>query len=776
MDTVRIGIRYRPLRIAWVIDPGNVDAFRTIVRFSYALWGGRFNPVLLADDPAQCQRLIEAFQPDLLWPVGSSDQIKSLIGAHPHPRSPLMHESLYVEGSGSRKHGQVLDIYNAIVRWAKTPRWRALGADGVIFYTWDPTDPLADVFLVHFGALPNADVTGLDFRQYLLQASGASENFLPLNSPIPADSAIKASIPQYSRFGLKSRRRSRPGGNFPGFFVGDVTCLKDLVEHWNLRAADIPLLFVDLNHEHRYAELAPAWERRMREFTETRHPWERDVCVWFREASRATAERLLPDSRLTLCHVSDTSWNGLNVKVPVMVLGESNVLGTVSHSGLRPSVSFTFGDKPFSADSWFDGQRLVASASFGIGLYDDSRHTLEPPYIPELNEYSSREMSGYPGRIRIEHGRLGVVIDVTDTDTTLWALRIDDLFEQVFGLGGYKSSMSNAGLITRQLITQVGGLQGGRVFKIPGVRRLIRTYGPLKSFTKAAAHQLIGATDPQYPNAKFSDHEGLYIEARDGGTLTAQDVFGFLVEKGLFRIGAELRCGNCRMLSWTALDFLKQRMVCEMCGAEFDATRQLVGAQFRYRRSGILGSERNAQGAVPVALTLQQLGANFTEDSWNPMYSTSLTLTPNTGVPLPTCEVDFVWIIPRPGRRRAALILGECKDQGPIPLTEFKRDVDNLRQVADALPRERFETFVLLSKLAPFTAEEIECARGLNDKYRLRAILLTDRELEPYEFYERMGIRPAFVQHLGAPDGLASVTYSLYFQPLGDTAMIGQDD
>src|SRR5690606_19232877 len=114
-----------------------------------------------------------------------------------------------------------------------------------------------------------------------------------------------------------------------------------------------------------------------------------------------------------------------------------------------------------------------------------------------------------------------------------------------------------------------GGVQGARVFKIPGVRRLLRTHGPSASFTKKGALDLIGQKDPANPNAKFSDHLDLHIEARPAGTkLTPDDVFGHLVENGLFRIGAELACPSCRMISWTSLDSLRQRVVCELCGHE----------------------------------------------------------------------------------------------------------------------------------------------------------------------------------------------------------------
>ena len=44
-----------------------------------------------------------------------------------------------------------------------------------------------------------------------------------------------------------------------------MSSFDDLVSYWNLRAADIPLWFVDPNHLGRYAEMIPAWEKVMRE-------------------------------------------------------------------------------------------------------------------------------------------------------------------------------------------------------------------------------------------------------------------------------------------------------------------------------------------------------------------------------------------------------------------------------------------------------------------------------------------------------------------------------
>jgi hypothetical protein len=159
--------------------------------------------------------------------------------------------------------------------------------------------------------------------------------------------------------------------------------------------------------------------------------------------------------------------------------------------------------------------------------------------------------------------------------------------------------------------------------------------------------QLIASTDPDNPTARFSDHNNLYIEARPlGSPLTPEHVFTHLVGKKLFRIRIELECPTCNLTSWIALDQLKQQNLCEFCGVEFDATRQLVGSEFRYRRTGILGLEKNSQGAVPVSLLLQQLMRNFDFLGSDRVYLPSFDLSPKAGVQLPTCETDFVVVLP----------------------------------------------------------------------------------------------------------------------------------
>src|SRR5437016_6425981 len=110
METLRVDICYRPLRIAWAIPAGDMNAFRTAAQLSFALWGGRFNPIIVADDKQLSKNLVNLFRADLIIPIGDSDAIKSLLHHFEYLIIPLIPPEIFV-GAGPHRRSQVLDIH-----------------------------------------------------------------------------------------------------------------------------------------------------------------------------------------------------------------------------------------------------------------------------------------------------------------------------------------------------------------------------------------------------------------------------------------------------------------------------------------------------------------------------------------------------------------------------------------------------------------------------------------------------------------------------------------
>ncbi|MGX9431605.1 MULTISPECIES: hypothetical protein [Bradyrhizobium] len=762
METCRVNVCYRPIRIAWVVHSEDRDAIRRVVKLTNAFWGGRYNPIVFADQRENAKQLIDLFRADHIVPLGDAPELQTLRDEYPHLINPFFHDQLFVDRQFGQARSYLLDVQNALHYWTKQRDWSGAREHGFRRIVWDNADPMADAWLFQFGAFPNADEIGIDYTTILRQPTEASDVRIEPAAPLPDGVSSHLTLSYINRYGLYRHYSVRAGRENPGFFVGDVSSNEDLVTFWNLRAADIPLVFVDLAHLERFAGVLPSYKYQLQtRGVGTPEPL-RHLAIWARDdASMEPGRARLGDDVHVFSRVTPELWNGLNVRPPMMVLGEASALGVRDESKDRIAVSFTLNEKPFSGEPWFYTQHLVASLKlYGVS---DEQHTFTPPYVPELNEMAGRAMLLEYDKMRLEPDRVGVIVNATDHDVTLRALSVSEVIRHTFALCGLNAEPSNGGLITRQLASRMGGYNGGRAFKIPGVRRLIKTYGPNASFSKRAALQTIGRAN-SITGARFSDHERLYIEPRRAGPLTPIMVFEHLVAKGLFRIGVDLLCPSCNLPSWIPLETLTRSNTCELCGATHDSARQLVNAEFSYRRSGVLGIEKNAQGAIPVVLLLQQLSVNLRHIGHEVLLAPSYNLRPMADRNLPECETDFVVIYPETYPDPPSLIIGECKDEGD---RINQRDIDNLRAVADAVPR-RFEPYILLARLTPFSPEEIALARTLNAPFRRRAILLSARELEPYHIYDRVNAELNTRFRGTSPEELAMATHRIYFERLAD--------
>jgi DNA-directed RNA polymerase subunit RPC12/RpoP len=103
-------------------------------------------------------------------------------------------------------------------------------------------------------------------------------------------------------------------------------------------------------------------------------------------------------------------------------------------------------------------------------------------------------------------------------------------------------------------------------------------------------------------------------------------------------VGLTFTCPNCELEFWTHLDDVATEIICEYCGKRFNVTPQLKDGAWAYRRSGLFGREDHQQGAIPVALTLQQLDSIL---HWEMVYVTSMTLE-SAGARIVPCETDLV--------------------------------------------------------------------------------------------------------------------------------------
>jgi hypothetical protein len=221
METIRVNVLYRPLRVCWAIKSGDIEGFRKAVRLSHTMWGGRYNPIVFVDREAEAKRLVEAFRVDVILPLGDSEEVKNFVAQYPHLIKPFYSDSIFVGNGQGNFQTQILDIHNALLYLRETPIWNELTEQGVRLYNWKIDDPLADAFLMQFGAYPLGDDCPIDYTQMLKDAGLAREVDIDLHKILPADIFDHRSVTFLSRYGLNRHYSIRSEWDYPGFYVGD---------------------------------------------------------------------------------------------------------------------------------------------------------------------------------------------------------------------------------------------------------------------------------------------------------------------------------------------------------------------------------------------------------------------------------------------------------------------------------------------------------------------------------------------------------------------------
>ncbi len=395
MNTLSIRLHYRPLRLGWCVLKGDMDTFRRAARLAFTMWGGRYNPILPVDDTEIAEALVKLFRVDALVRFSEDTLLRDFIAAHPHLPDPILGGGLFGPTISGGKTPRIVDIGHPASRlYEQYLKNNPNPEPGLDLYEWEIDDPLANVFLCSYGAFPSADETGLDYRALVQTNLRGVRNII--------QNGVEVQIPQPGRdtvAGLNSaymykHHAVRNHWDWAGFYVGEADNFNDLVNFWNLRAADIPLEFFDCRYTDRLRGKALHWAATARQApTQSHGP--QGLALWHRlERPIDDARQHFGEGPLTLCSVDGATWNGGNVRAPVMCFGEGTALASVDQSGRIATMSFALTDKPFAADRDAHFQHYVLSVDPGIALFRNEQATFHTPFIPELTRIMHHGLAG----------------------------------------------------------------------------------------------------------------------------------------------------------------------------------------------------------------------------------------------------------------------------------------------------------------------------------------------------------------------------------------------
>jgi hypothetical protein len=410
MNTLSLRIKYRPLKIGWCLSDGDFAGLRKALRLTHTLWGGRYNPMIRVGDLDLGRQLVNIFRVDVLIPLSDGKEVKAFIDQFPHLPNPFFDPQLFVEESSGKVYTKVLDLYHPIRRlYEKLFKNNPKQDFHTSIYEWDDDDPLANVLLATFAGFPPKEYTGTDYRGLIEKYLAAERISLAGGKALPPHSFKKATPNWICCLDLERHHSIINYRNTPGFYVGNAADFHDLVNYWNLRATDTDLLFYDPAFSDRLDALRADFLTVLRAWPKSPHAFDAHIAIWFRVDISDISQRV--DDQLDLTdfgsdvlrhHLSFATWNGLNVKVPVMHFGEKSVLAAVGNSFGSIRMSFALPEKPCFDETRVAHQHLVASIHPLTRLYGDERATLMTPFLPELNEYYGRNYYFEWNKARVE--------------------------------------------------------------------------------------------------------------------------------------------------------------------------------------------------------------------------------------------------------------------------------------------------------------------------------------------------------------------------------------
>lgn len=732
--SIQVSRKLRPLRLAYLVDPGKEAMVRRAIEASTCRWGGgvcaivpryRRRPRDFPDQRLSAREIVAgylaSFEPDYV--IECYEGAASGLEIDPRQLAPLAHLETS-EAGGALSYGlSALSIYRDV----HSRIFRFLQRDPVSVVT--PTCEAEGERLfcdALFGCLPKSGDVAFMSRAY-------EEAFEPHPTVVGAGSFLPLAFgteAPLTPLMLAQQRvtRERPAVEHqdPIFLLVRPSHSHDVLDFWNLRALGARVVPVPITHIDEFvaafAELQTSGELR----GDYRIGDGRNATVVSPFSVEGKVGRdfqqQMKDAGFQLYRQAwfPPLWDpeGLrrNNRWRASSEAESDRLELSAPNG---QISFT----PLSPD-WTEDRVGFRPAWANVIRLREWSWTSDlgavlPPEVKQMERLLSTVGHSPPTACSE-----GIVVRVEFPDLAQqWTLPSGtEVFSAWLRDRGYEVSVSPAGRTAEQIVSALGGPIMAALVAEPQLIKLIdRAARGLVEETSANRE-----THPRRRVIGYAEINRVLREITDSDKERAKRRLARLLDTGALRQGLRVSCSLCEQENWYPLEELGTALRCERCLQEFDFPRAQPPGRERwaYRPQGPFSAENYAHGGYAVALTLRFFHtASVAEDeaSW----TTSMRLKNRVGIEL---EFDFgLWL--RGSRDYAdppKLVLGETKTFGAFEAKDLKRT----QQLVEAFP----EALMVLATLRKELEEdEQEAIRKLLASRRGprpgRLIILTANEL-----------------------------------------------
>lgn len=709
MATANFNVGFRPLRVGLLVRRGIRSDLLAAIQHNTRFWGGMRNPIIEVDsDHQRARSVLESFEIDILCAVTQDAAIQHLIDEYPwlDQPGPTRSVKLFESSDGGFP---LVDIRRITAHYAFKYFRHDVEQSRATLVRWATDDPLGPLWSATFGSY-GTDEFAARFEQAFMSLR-AQEESIDVVAAAPAELRSRLTTIELTSDRLIPARTRSPGH---GLVIGDSQDAEHLIRFWNLRASGSDVVFWAVDAPNRTEQYCLEHFKQVTDLAAERGAaWSPNI--WLCDEGidvpdPVTAFAAKTKGEFAKLQVHRDPWHTIT-RSSVWETSSTSVLGSVETNqfGTRQA-AIAIPTEPFDnaegEPHWLPRWLVTVSAT---GEFDYSGYTVRIPSVPPLNRWAARELGQFH-ELRLNGGTVGIVARPGETNVRMRLVRHEDLAAALFDLIGFKATLSPAGRATKQIIAQMGGLERCRLFRLHGVRELLRR--PSRPYSWQEAMQCI-------------EDKGAF--KRYVNVPSVGETFRRLLDNEVFNARMEIQCPECTVRSRYTPEALATDLRCPRCRREFALSPLVKAASWRYEASGFFETP-NQHGALPVILAMMRLEHAISTSSQVIVPSLELV---NQNM---RCEVDLVSIV-QGYDGSLTLAVGECKGGNDQILDT---DVANLEMIVNGFDELGIKCVPLFATIRDeFSDDEIEQFRDMSKRLITGPVLLTKRELECFDCFPR---------------------------------------
>jgi hypothetical protein len=718
---------FRPFRIGFCAENPSAAEIYEMASLNCTLWGGSYNPIIDVTNVDEARMLVRQYGCDLLYAFhGTSLAVTGFISSFPG-LSWLDFKQALFDTDDDINVPVFFDLAACCLNFIRTP-------DAINWLRIPPDHPAFPFLALAFGTLP-PESPRLPVDYVALMAKSYHPATDLVGDTLPSEPVLV--LTDLLRRGIMHL----PVRRDVGVVVGDTTFSHVLRAFWNLRASGLSATLFDPDKP---ASFGPWVSRQLARLKAKSEEGPVDFHVWSavpgaHEVPTVLTDILSPfDTRLVLSTPAHALTRTLSKHLSrIHGVDYKTSLPRINMSESRPLIQFI---PEMPKRRWRSSAAAHCMLEVRSSTHADQPRSLsfQLPFMPAANQLLARTAGILPrDQLRTQFDGFAIISDQDQHTVRLRGGFGDELLGNMFGAVNIDATLSDAGRYTDRLVRHMGGLQKCRAFRIPGVRGLIDETAHNGDITASHAKQRIrGAAGQAADLDRFAN---LVLRAGQKRPLTNAIVWDYLMRKRVFLPGSELKCEECSLTFWVSIDDLRSVVNCTYCGASL-VTGPLLNSNldWKYRRSPLFSVDESLHGSVPVILTLLHVHTLFFTDvvAW----TTSMDLGFADGT---RCETDFA-VATSHTLEPSCLVIGECKTNHPFN----QNDLSNLLRVSNCFHDTEVDVFIVFSKLAQFTDDELKLVRDQPPEVREKIVLLDVGALESEEAFKSTKGRALDIQRL----------------------------